>query len=222
MRTYGQYCPIARASELVAERWTLIIVRNLLNGCTTFTEIRQGAPGIPTALLTQRLKALEKHGVVERHQRSAGRGWLYELTEKGRDLQAVCDAMGQWGARWLEIGPGHIDAAYVLWATTKLIDVDKLPDRTVVVLVELQDRPNERYWIVLRKPNPELCTRAHGYVEDVVVRTDSECLMNIHLRRMAYHDAVRTGRFTLEGPTDLVRGLMTWLRPSPFAEIGGG
>jgi DNA-binding HxlR family transcriptional regulator len=141
MRTYGQFCPVARTSELLAERWTPIIIRNLLTGCQTFTEIRQGAPGIPTALLTKRLNTLERHGIIERERCPSGRGWSYRLTEQGQDLKAVCDAMGQWGARWLEIEPRHMDPAYVLWATTKLVDPAKLPDRTVVVRFELRDRP---------------------------------------------------------------------------------
>jgi DNA-binding HxlR family transcriptional regulator len=93
VRDYGQYCPIARSSELLAERWTPIIVRNLLNGCRTFGEIRQGAPGIPTALLAQRLNALQRHGIVVRHRDPARRGATYELTEMGQELRAVCHAM---------------------------------------------------------------------------------------------------------------------------------
>src|SRR5512139_3890538 len=99
MKTYGQYCPIARASELLAERWTPILVRNLLAGCRTFTELRDGAPGIPKALLVERLALLERSGVVTREPHSRGRGWTYELTEAGRELNAVCDALGTWGAR---------------------------------------------------------------------------------------------------------------------------
>jgi DNA-binding HxlR family transcriptional regulator len=86
---------------LLAERWTPIIVRNLLNGCRTFNEIRQGAPGISTALLAQRLEVLERHGVLARTVKPSGRGVTYELTEMGLALRAVLDAMGQWGARWL-------------------------------------------------------------------------------------------------------------------------
>src|SRR6266487_279678 len=102
MRTYGQYCPVARTSELFAERWTPIIIRNLLTGCRTFNEIRQGAPGIPTALLAQRLDTLERCRIVERIPAPSGRGATYELTEMGRELRTVTEAMGQWGARWLE------------------------------------------------------------------------------------------------------------------------
>jgi DNA-binding HxlR family transcriptional regulator len=150
MRAYGQYCPVARTAELFAERWTPIIVRNLLNGCRTFTEIRQGAPGIPTALLAQRLDTLERAGIVAR-QPGPGRGVSYDLTDKGRELKAVCDAMGQWGARWLEVEPQHMDPAYVLWATTKLVDVEKLPDRPVVVRFEMVDRPADNYWLLLQQ-----------------------------------------------------------------------
>ena len=217
MRTYGQFCPVARTSELLAERWTPIIIRNLLNGCRSFSEIRQGAPGIPTALLTKRLDTLERHGIIERERLPGRRGSSYRLTEQGHDLKAVCEAMGQWGARWLEIEPHHKDPAYVLWATAKLVDPDLLPDRTVVVRFELTDRPGDSYWLLLRKPIPELCTKGTGYVEDVIARTDAGCLIDIHLRRISYQDARQAGRLCLEGPRQLTDGFLTWIRPSPYA-----
>jgi DNA-binding HxlR family transcriptional regulator len=133
MRTYGQYYPIARTSELLAERWTPIIVRNLLTGCRTFGELLDGAPGISRALLAQRLELLQEHGILTREP-SSGRGGRYLLTEKGRELKAVTDAMGAWGARWLELEPQHIDPAYVLWATCKLVDLAKVPSKGLVAL----------------------------------------------------------------------------------------
>jgi DNA-binding HxlR family transcriptional regulator len=222
VRTYGQFCPIARTSELIAERWTPIIVRNLLNGCRTFTEIRQGAPGISTALLAQRLDALERHGIVASEPSESGRGRSYRLTEKGRDLKGVCDAMGQWGARWLEIEPHHLDPAYVLWATTKLVDVARLPERTVVVRFEMRDKPADRYWLILRRPHPELCTRGLGYVEDIIAWTDSACLVDIHLTRTSYAEAVRSERLVLDGPSPLTRAFPSWIRQSPFAAATPG
>jgi DNA-binding HxlR family transcriptional regulator len=219
MRGYGQFCPVARTAELFAERWTPIIVRNLLNGCRTFTEIRQGAPGIPTALLAQRLDTLERAGIVERQPGPTSRSSVYLLTEKGRELKAVCDAMGQWGARWLEIEPRHMEPAYVLWATTKLVDVDQLPERPVVVRFEMTDRPAENYWLLMRRPQPELCTKGHGYVEDILARTDASCLIDIHLKRTTYQRAVRDGRLTLTGSPQLTRAFMTWTRPSPYADV---
>src|SRR5262249_36379030 len=149
----------------------------------------------------------------------SGRGATYRLTEMGRELKAVCDAMGQWGARWLEIEPHHMDPAYVLWATTKLVDVEKLPDRTVVVRFDMRDRPAEAYWMVLRRPAPELCTRGTGYAEDVIARPDSACLIDIHLRRTTYRAALRDGRLSLDGAPQLTRAFLSWIRPSPYADV---
>ena len=219
MRDYGQFCPIARSSELLAERWTPIIVRNLLNGCRTFNEIRQGAPGISTALLAQRLEALERHGVLVRTVNPSGRGATYELTEMGQALRAVLDAMGQWGAYWLEIEPRHRDPAYVLWATMKLIDVDKIPAQTTVVRFALRDRPTAGYWLILRRPQPELCTRPGGYAEDIVCRTDSTTLIELHLKRLGYRTAIREGRIDLIGPPRLTHQFHSWFRTSPFADF---
>jgi DNA-binding HxlR family transcriptional regulator len=219
MRAYGQFCPVARTAELFAERWTPIIVRNLLNGCGTYTEIRQVAPGIPTAMLAQRLDTLERAGIVRRQPVGSGRGSSYQLTDKGRELKAVCDAMGTWGARWLEIEPHHMDPAYVLWATAKLVDVAKLPDRTVVVRFEMRDRPGDSYWLLLRKPQPELCTKGTGHVEDIVARTDSACLIDIHFKRTTYREALRSGRLVLSGTPQLTRDFVKWIRASPYADV---
>lgn len=218
MRSYGQFCPIARSSELLAERWTPVIVRNLLNGCHTFNEIRQGAPGIPPALLTQRLQLLERHGVLVRTAKDSGRGGTYELTEMGRALGPVCDALGQWGARWLEIEPRHLDPAYILWATVKLVDLEALPAGTTTVRVRLADQPAKAYWMLLRRPQAELCTRSLGLVEDLVCDTDSGTLVDLHLRRISYPQAVRAGRLRFQGPPALQRGFVHWFKTSPFAD----
>jgi DNA-binding HxlR family transcriptional regulator len=107
VRDYAQYCPVARSSELLAERWTPIIVRNLLNGCRTFNAIRQGAPGNldrPSRTATRRPRTAR---CPQSTPNETGRGGIYRLTEMGQDLRGVCDAMGQWGARWLEFEPAH-------------------------------------------------------------------------------------------------------------------
>jgi DNA-binding HxlR family transcriptional regulator len=217
MGDYGQYCPISRSAEVLAERWTPIIVRNLLNGCHTFGEIRQGAPGIPTAILSRRLQTLERAGVLVRTPAPSGRGHRYELTQMGLELRAVVDAMGQWGARWIEIEPRHLDAAYVLWATSKLVDPDRIPDKPTVVRFDLEDAPDERFWLLLRRPQSELCTRPSGYPEDLVCTTTAECLVELHLRRTTFAGALRSERLRLAGPPRLTRGFGSWFRASPFA-----
>jgi DNA-binding HxlR family transcriptional regulator len=218
VKSYGQYCPIARTSELLAERWTPILIRNLLAGCRTFGQLLDGAPGMSRALLAQRLDLLERQGIVTKEPYDSGRvRFVYDLTDKGRELKAVTDAMGHWGARWLEVEPQHLDPTYVLWATGKLVDADLLPASGLVVRVELADRPQQPFWLVLRRPNPEVCTTFLGWVEDLVIHTDSETLARWHLRHTTYRDAVRAERLRIDGNRRAVQAFLGALRASPFA-----
>jgi len=212
MRTYGQYCPLARASELLAERWTLIIVRNLLAGCRTFGELLEGAPGISRALLAQRLALLEQHEVLVRE---VARGRVrYALTERGQELRAVVQVLGEWGARWLELEPHHSDPAYVLFATSRLVDVERAPAHGLVVRFELGDR---HYWLLVRRPRAEVCTSYPGRPEDLLVRTRSEVLARCHLRHTTFAQAERAGQLEIDGPRPTVRAFLACIRPSPFA-----
>ena len=212
MRTYGQYCPLARASELLAERWTLIIVRNLLAGCRTFGELLEGAPGISRALLAQRLALLEQHEVLVRE---VARGRVrYALTERGQELRAVVQVLGEWGARWLELEPHHSDPAYVLFATSRLVDVERAPAHGLVVRFELDDR---HYWLLVRRPRAEVCTSYPGRPEDLLVRTRSEVLARCHLRHTTFAQAERAGQLEIDGPRPTVRAFLACIRPSPFA-----
>ena len=217
MKHYGQYCPIARTSELLAERWTPIIIRNLLSGCRTFAELQAGAPGISKALLADRLHSLERHGIVASAPRTAGRGRTYDLTPRGVELKAVTDAMGAWGARWLELQEHDLDAAYVLWATCKLVAVDRLPSDGLVVRVELADRPGEQLWMLAQRPQAEVCSTAPGRPEDLVLHTDSETLARWHLRHLTFDEAEQLGRIVIDGPRRLARSLVNAIQPSPFA-----
>src|SRR5215216_2739666 len=116
MRTYGQYCPIARASELLAERWSIIVLRNIvILGCRTFNEIADGAPGLSRGLLSKRLRELQRGGVIEIRAKAGGNGSTYEPTQAGRELSVVMSALQQWGSRWAELAPEHAHPGVVLW-----------------------------------------------------------------------------------------------------------
>jgi len=220
MRNYGQYCPIARASEILAERWTPIILRNLMNGCTTFTDIAGGAPGIPRSLLTSRLRELERAGVVWSEPNPAGRGSLYHLTEAGDDLKDLLFALGRWGERWLELAPEQTDPYVVLWAWCHWYLVhDRLPDHRVVVQFEFPDQPrsSERFWLVLDGERSEVCRKDPGHEPDLVVEAESMALAEWHLGRIRWVDAVEADRIRVSGPRRLGRMLPTWNRRSAFA-----
>jgi DNA-binding HxlR family transcriptional regulator len=216
VRTYGQYCPIARATEILAMRWTPIIVRNLLLGCETFGELMDGAPGIPRSVLSSRLELLEQYGIVERV--ASRRGSRYLLTEAGRDLDDVVYAMGTWGARWLEMTPAHFDSHTVLWSFCQNVAEADLPCRRLVIRFEISDGDRRRLWVVLCPPDSEVCIKPPGFDEDLVVRTSSEWLAKWHLGRISLGQAMHAGLIAVEGPSELVQTLAT-LGLSRFADV---
>ena len=221
MRTYGQYCPIARAAEILAERWTPIILRNMLLGATTFGEIADGAPGISRTLLAYRLKELESAGVVD-VTRGSGRGPRYALTSAGRDLNAVMLALGTWGERWMELTPRHTDPGVVLdsWRRWYLA-VDRLPEGRVVARFDFPDQKKkvESLWVVFDGDQTEVCRTNPGFDEDVIVTIDSRALAEWHLGRLAWADGLRSGRIAVAGPPALARALPTWNRLSGWAHL---
>jgi DNA-binding HxlR family transcriptional regulator len=220
MRTYGQYCPIARGAEIFAERWTPLIVRNLHLGCENFNEILDGTPGLSRTLLSQRLEQLERVRVVESTPKGTGRGRRYRLTPAGHDLFDVCRALGTWGARWLEIAPEHLDPFVALWSMCHALRKDRLPDRRVVIRFDFTGRPRrERYWLLIERGETEICKTYQGLDEDLFVTAEAGAFVLWHAGRVAWAEAVRDGRIRLEGPSSLVRAFPTWNARSKFAHV---
>ena len=220
MRTYGQYCPIARGAEIFAERWTPLIIRNLHLGCGNFTEILEGAPGLSRTLLSQRLKQLEGLGVVKSVPKSDGRGHHYELTSEGHDLFTVCQSLGEWGARWLEIAPGNLDPFVALWSMCNALIRDRLPDRRFVIRFDFTGpRGHERYWLLIELGDTEICKTSPGIDEDLYVTAEAEAFVKWHAGQLTWAQATGDGRIQLDGPLSLVRAFPTWNARSMFAHI---
>jgi DNA-binding HxlR family transcriptional regulator len=192
----------------------------MLVGCQTFGEILEGAPGIPRALLSERLRQLEHYGVLTRTRSGSGRGYVYELTDAGRDLQAVCDALGIWGARWLELAPTHLDAHMVLWSMCRCMDCTDLDLTRMVVRFELSDGVQpRRFWVIAQRPRAEVCVKPPGFDEDLVVKTDSESLAKWQLGWMSLGSAQQHGLIAVEGPSHLQRELAGWAARHQFADV---
>jgi DNA-binding HxlR family transcriptional regulator len=220
VRTYGQYCPIARGAEIFAERWTPLIVRNLHLGCSNFNKILDGAPGLSRTLLSQRLKQLERVGVVASIPLVGGRGRCYELTAAGRELFTVCQALGEWGVRWLEIAPEHLDPFVALWSMCNALRKDRLPDRRVVIRFEFTGlaRP-ERYWLLIELGDTEICKTHPGFDEDLIVTAEAEAFVKWHAGQLTWSQATGERRIEVQGPSSLVRDFPTWNALSKFAHI---
>jgi DNA-binding HxlR family transcriptional regulator len=221
MKTYGQYCPVARASEVFAERWTPLIVRNIFLGCDTFSAIEAGAPGIPRSLLRQRLTLLEQVGAVAPVAKARGRGSRYVLTDAGRELWEVCDALGRWGTRWLEAAPWHLDPYIVLWSFTQGAEPERLPPTHVTVRLDFLDQPlkNRHFWLILDRGNVELCVSEPGFPADLVVAAQTEGFVRWFMGQVTWAALLRAGHVSLDGPRDLARAFPTWTDRSRYAAL---
>ena len=218
MRGYGQFCPIALAAEVFAQRWTPIIIRNLYLGCSHFGDILDGAPGLPRSVLSSRLRSLERDGVVVRTR--SGRATRYALTEMGADLSEICLALGAWGARWREVRPADQNPYLALWTTSRLIDPASLPRSRVVVRFALRTSPPpRRFWLLLQRTGNEVCAEAPGFAYDGVVTTDVSSLVRWSTGRLSGADAVEAGGMAVAAPPWLERELARWGRLNPFAGI---
>lgn len=217
MRPYNQYCPVARGAEVFAERWTPVIMRNILYGCETFNAIADGAPGLSRSLLTKRLRELERAGVITVAQKEDGRGSKYIPTEAGKALQPVLNALGVWGEMWMDVRPVHTEPGIVLWSwVTVFLNRDVLPQRRVVVRFEFEYAgKRDTAWLLLENGDGELCATNPGYVEDLVVEVhDTMALAQWHLGHIEWNTALRSGGIAVHGPAALRRALPTWnLRP---------
>ena len=220
MRTYGQYCPIARGAEIFAERWTPVIIRNLYLGCGSYSDILEGAPGLSRTLLSKRLKQLERLAIVHSEPKPDGRGCRYELTPAGRELFKVCGTLGEWGARWLEMAPQHLDPFVGLWSMCNALRRDRLPKRRLVVRFDFTGRPQkERYWLLIEHGDTEICKTRPGFDEDLFVTADAEAFVKWHAGQLSWIDATRSGRIQLHGLAWIVRAFPTWNARSAFAHI---
>jgi DNA-binding HxlR family transcriptional regulator len=225
MKGYGQFCPVAVASEIFAERWTPLILRELFSGSRRFTEIRSGLPLISRTLLIHRLRELEDAGVVESSPLAEGRGREYRLTKAGEEFREVIERLGAWGQKHVghQFAPDNLDPSLLMWAMHRRVDVSRLPKSRVVVRFEFRGVPARcmqlrTAWLVLEKAGSDVCMRDPGFEVDLVVHGEVSALARVHTGHLSFADAVRAGTIKVEGPRALVQEFPRWLLHSPFAQ----
>ncbi|MCT7374107.1 winged helix-turn-helix transcriptional regulator [Chelativorans salis] len=217
---YGQLCPLAKAAEILAERWTFLVIRELLSGSARFNEIRRGIPLISPSLLSQRLQRLEREGLVRREP--SGSGHLYHLTEAGQELAPIVHLLSQWGERWVL---GHIDTrkpdvTALMWALRRRVDPSAFGKRRVTVQFEFTDQPQAKrcWWLVNQGTNVDLCPKDPGFEVDLYVITDLPTMARIWVGKLQLSAAIDIGTLELSGPRSLCQTFCSWLLLSPFAQ----
>ena len=222
MIRYGQYCPIAKSLELLAERWTLLIVRELLMGSRRFNELRRGMPLIAPSVMSQRLKLLTNHGIVVREPEPDGGAYEYHLTAAGEELRPLLTHLGTWGQRWSRsnMDAQDLDASFLMWDIRRNVHTDMLPERAVVFF-EFPDAKKgmRHWWLVVAEGEVDLCLEDPGLEVDITMVTSLRIMTQIWMGDISLDQARARGLLKLLGASALVRSLHKWLGPSPFAHV---
>lgn len=211
---YGQYCPISRALDVLGERWSLLIIRDLLVGATRFNDLARGLPRLSRSLLSKRLRQFEQAGIVERV------GQQYFLTEAGQALEPIVFGLGAWGAQWAfgEPYPEELDAEVLVWWMHNRLDVSGFPGRRQVFHLRFTDEPRQ-FWIVVEHGDPSVCVADPGFEVDIAIVAQLAALYEVWLGHLTLAEALRAGTVELHGPAPLVRRMAAVLRLSPAAPL---
>lgn len=221
MKSYGQFCPVAKASEIFAQRWTPLIIRELLMGSRKFSELEIGLPKIPRSLLTKRLRTLESVGVLERKADGNSKRAGYHLTAAGMDLFGVIRGLGEWGQKWVnhDIGQDEVDPAYLVWDMHRRVEVDLLPPDRVVVQMTFSGARTGDYWLILERPEPSACMQDPGFDVDVFVVADTVAIHKAWMGMASFDEYVEEGLIELFGLASHVNAFPTWFKFSVFAGV---
>ena len=218
---YGQFCPISKATEILGERWTFLIIRELLMGARRFSELQRGLGEISPALLTARLKAFEAEGLVIRRKVNGQRGHEYYPTVACEELKPIIIALGEWGLCWARntLATDYLDVEMLMLYLERSVDPSALPGEQTVIQFRFNDVPEQRdWWLLIRDGKVDVCITEPGRDVDVFFVTTAKTMSEVWIGDRTYRDAVLAGELIIEGDLALTRRISSWLRPSVFAK----
>jgi DNA-binding HxlR family transcriptional regulator len=219
--SYGQFCPVAQAAEVLTERWTLLVVRELLMGSTRFNEIQRGVPRMSSSLLSKRFRELERSGLITKQPLSGERGHEYRLTEAGEALGPLIVSLGTWSRDHLkrEITAQEADPALLMWDMGRSLRLDRLPADRLVTFFRYRDVDDDRraWWLVAQSAGADVCFSDPGFSVDLTVDAEARAMAEVWLGRLELGAAMHSGQVRITGPEHLVRSVPDWLGLSSFA-----
>jgi DNA-binding HxlR family transcriptional regulator len=215
---YGQFCPVAKAAEVIGDRWNPLVLREMMYGNRHFNDISRGVPLMSRALLVQRLKELEKLGVVISHEKETGQGYEYVLTPAGEALRPIIEAMGVWAQQWVgeQIASEDLDDALLMWGMKRRVNLEAVPPQKIVLQFDLRGltkgRKTERsYWMVIEDGEVDVCQKDPGFKVDVLTSADLSAFTHVWMGYTPLNLALEQGAIGFEGDRNLVRQVPTWL-----------
>jgi len=221
MKGYGQYCPIAKATEVVGERWTNLVIRELAAGSHTFNDLRRGLPLMSPSLLSSRLKTLEEAGVVER---IAAEGHVdYTLTDSGEELAKIIWQLGTWGHRWVrsELTAEDLDPSLLVWDIHRTIDPGFFKAPRTVIRIEFTDYTSKFrfWWLVITRDNVDVCYQDPGHEVDLGISTDLRTLTAAWMGDTSIMKEIREKQIVLSGSPYLKKNIAVWLGTNYYADV---
>lgn len=223
MKSYGQFCPVAKAAELFCEKWTPLIIRDMAAGATRFSELRRGVPLMSPTLLSRRLKQLEAENVVECRPQPSGRGYTYHLTPAGEEFVPIMVSLGVWGQRWSrrQLAEHEVDLGLLIWSLERSVRADAFAKKRAVVRLEFTDQPpgKDLWWFVNENGACELCLEDPGFSEDLYLACTLPDMIYIVRGDLSVGRALDEGRLEAIGTAAARRALRSWLNLSPIAEV---
>ena len=238
MTTRSQFCPVVKAAEVFGDRWTPIIIRELCFGTRSFGELLEAAPPISRTVLAQRLKQLERSGVVHIEPKQRGKGHLYRLTPAGEDFRSIIELLSVWGQRWGQglLKPDDLDPQELVWSMRRQIDPADIPAQGFVIRFDFRGLPKSNrspryWWLVLRPDDIEVCLKAPARTTDVIIAADLMTFTKVWLGYVGLAAALESGKVSLNGTAGAVSAArhllalpdeprLKTLRFSPFATAG--
>lgn len=215
---YGQFCPVSMASEILCSRWTTLVIRELLSGTTRFNDLRRGVPRMSPALLSKRLKELEKAGVIERKNGGVAE---YHLTPAGEDLRGIIMGLGFWGTRWVEsqLSLRNLDPSLLMWDMRRNLNPEPLPPRRCTIQFQYPElsAKQQNWWLVIDDGKVDLCSFDPGFDLDLMVRSSLKSMTAIWMGLAKVRTEIDAGSIELDGDPSIARAMQQWLGLSPFA-----
>jgi DNA-binding HxlR family transcriptional regulator len=216
--SYGQFCPVAMAAEIFCNRWTPLILRELLCGSRHFNDIRRGVPRISPTLLSKRLKELQQAGILTCREKAGGTE--YHLTPAGEDLRSLVMALGFWGTQWVDTGKAleKLDPSLLMWDMRRNLNPTPLPPRRATIQFHYPELSSRRdWWLLVEKRNVDLCQTDPGFEVDLYVECPLKSMTAIWMGLATVKSEMAADRLTLTGDKELARSMQAWLGLSPFA-----
>ena len=224
VKGYGQFCPVSIAAEVLSERWTLLVLREMLSGSTRFNDLHRGVPLMSASLLSQRLRDLEGAGLIERLPLPTGKGYHYRLTDSGEALRPIITGIGLWASKYMrtQYAPQNLDPSLLMWDMRRWIRGDLMPPGKIVIRFDIPDAPVQKrhYWMVKEESGEiDLCLFDPGFPVCLVITGKLATLTRVWMGDIEAETAVRTKQIELEGDPLVRMSFYDWIGLSPFVHL---